>query len=131
MAYDRDMNDRIRDALKALGARGITETSLMGGLVFLQNGNMLCGMDQKHGLMVRVGKNQHEKVLKLKHARPMDFTGRPMKGFVFVEVEGYKTEAALKRWLSYGLAFTGTLPKKVSKKGANDAGKKPRGKSLA
>lgn len=116
MAYDREMNQRIREALSELEAEGITETSLMGGLMFMHNGNMLCGMDRKHGLMVRVGKDQHEKVMKLKHARPMDITGLPMKGFIFVDAEGYKTTAALKRWLTRGLAFTGTLPTKKKKK---------------
>ncbi len=116
MAYDRDMNERIRSTLKEMSVHGITETPLMGGLMFMHNGNMLSGMDKKHGLMVRVGPAQHEEVLKLKHAKPMDITGRPMKGFIFVEKDGYKTKATLRRWLERGLAFTSTLPKKVTKK---------------
>lgn len=85
---------------------------MFGGLCFMDNGNMLCGADLKHGLSVRVGPEQYEKVLKLKHARIMDITGVPMKGLVFVNIEGYRTKAALSKWVDRGLVFTKTLPKK-------------------
>jgi hypothetical protein len=114
MAQDEKLNQRIRDALD--DRPGITEQSMFGGLCFLYNGNMTCGCDTKHGLSVRVGPDQYEKTLKLKHCREMDLTGVSLKGLVFVDPEGYKTKASLARWIERGLAFTSTLPKKVKKK---------------
>ena len=110
MAHDEKLNQRIREVLK--GKRGISEKNMFGGLCFLHHGNMMCGADLKHGLSVRVGPEQHEATLKLKHARPMDITGKPMKGLVFVDPAGYKTKAGLAKWIERGLAFTKTLPKK-------------------
>lgn len=109
MAHDEKLNKRLQEVLK--GKRGITEKNMFGGLCFMHYGNMLCGADLKHGLSVRVGPEQYEKVLKLKHARIMDITGVPMKGLVFVNMEGYKTKVALSKWVDRGLAFTKTLPK--------------------
>lgn len=111
MAYDDKLNQRIRGILK--GKRGISEQRMFGGLCFMHNGNMMCGCDAKHGLSVRVGPENYDKTLKLKHARKMDLTGVPLKGLVFVDPEGYKTNSALAKWIDRGYAFTNTLPKKV------------------
>ena len=116
MAHDEELNQRIREILK--GKKGITEKNMFGGLCFLHNGNMLCGCDVKHGLSVRVGPEKYEEVLKLKYCRKMDLTGKPMKGLVFVDREGYKTKTALERWIAFGLELTGSLPKKVNHKPA-------------
>lgn len=110
MGHDKNLNERIRKSLK--GIRGITERNMFGGLCFMHNGNMLCGADEKNGLMVRVGPEQYEKTLKMKHAREMKLTGKPMKGLIFVSKEGYKNKPSLDRWLARGIAFTRTLPKK-------------------
>ncbi len=110
MAHDEKLNQRIRGVLK--GKQGISERNMFGGLCFMHHGNMICGSDQQHGLMVRVGPDQYEYALKLKHARKMDFTGRPLKGMIFVNPEGYKTKVALTKWIERGLVFTRTLPKK-------------------
>jgi hypothetical protein len=110
MAHDEKLNKRIREILK--GKRGMKEQDMFGGLCFLHHGNMMCGADLKHGLMVRVDPEQYEKVLKLKHARKMDLTGVPLKGLVFVNPNGYKTRADLAKWIERGLTFTKTLPKK-------------------
>ncbi|NRA65706.1 MAG: TfoX/Sxy family protein [Pseudobacteriovorax sp.] len=110
MAHDEKLNQRIRDILK--GKRGITEQNMFGDLCFMHYGNMMCGADLKHGLSVRVGPEKHEDILKLKHTRPMDITGKPMKGLVFIDPEGYKTKAALAKWIERGMSFTKTLPKK-------------------
>ena len=110
MAHDEKLNQRIREVLK--GKRGIKEQNMFGGLCFMHNGNMMCGADLKHGLSVRVGPEQHEKVLKLKNARKMDITGTPMKGLVFVNSDGYKTKASLTKWIDRGMSFTKTLQKK-------------------
>ena len=114
MAHDQELNERIREILK--GTRGITEQNTFGGLCFLHYGNMVCGGDVKHGLMVRVGADNYEKYLKLEYAREMKFTGRAMTGLITVDPEGYRTKAQLKRWVERGLEFTSTLPKKKKKK---------------
>jgi hypothetical protein len=113
MAYDEKLNQRIADILK--DKRGIKQQNMFGGLCFMHNGNMMCGANLKHGLMVRVGPDNYERVLKLKHARVMDITGRVMKGFIFIDTDGYKTKAALAKWIDRGLAFTSTLPRKIKK----------------
>ncbi|NOX42740.1 MAG: TfoX/Sxy family protein [Gammaproteobacteria bacterium] len=114
MAHDEKLNQRIREILNV--KKGVKEQNMFGGLCFMHNGNMLCGADQKHGLMVRVGPEQYEEVIKLKHARKMDLTGVPMKGLIFVDPDGYKTKAELTKWIERGVNFTNTLPKKVKKK---------------
>lgn len=76
---------------------------------------MLCGID-KSRLMVRVGSDQYEFALNMKYAKVMDITGKPMKGFIFVDEAGYKTDNSLKKWLTLGLNFTSTLPIKKPKK---------------
>ena len=110
MAEDIVLNERLRDILRA--DSGIEERKMFGGVCFLHRGNMLCGCDSQHGLSVRVGPDQYDAVLRLKHAKEMDFTGRPLKGLVFVEPEGYRTKAMLRRWVDRGLRYTATLPRK-------------------
>lgn len=114
MAQDETLNQRIRGVLK--GKKGITERNMFGGLCFMHNGNMVCGADSKNGLMVRVGPELYEDTLKLKHAREMKITGSPMKGFIFVNPEGYATRDSLEKWIDRGLLFTRTLPQKTKKK---------------
>ncbi len=81
----------------------------------MHRGNMLCGIDKKR-LMLRVGPEQYEAVLKMKYAKVMDITGRPLKGFIFVANAGIKTDSDLKRWLQLGLKFTKGLSAKKSTK---------------
>ena len=81
MAYDERLAQRVREELA--DRPGYAEKKMFGGLCFLLRGNMCCGVG-KDGLMVRVGPEQYESALADDHARQMDFTGRPMKGFVFV-----------------------------------------------
>ncbi len=114
MAHDEKLCGRIREVLE--GQQGITEQNMFGGVCFLHNGNMLCGCDLKHGLSVRVGPDQYEKAMKLKHAREMDLTGVPLKGLIFVDVDGYKTKRTLAQWIDRGLAFAKTLPRKTTRK---------------
>src|SRR5687767_6880584 len=102
MSYDGKLATRVR---KALAGRGdVVEKKMFGGLCFMVNGSMCCGLT-KTGFMVRVGPVQYEGALAEPHARPMDFTGRPLKGMVYVAPEGLRTEAALARWIGRGLAF--------------------------
>jgi hypothetical protein len=100
--------ERVRHQLK--GRRTISEKRMFGGVCFLLRGNMLCGTS-KGRLMVRVGEAQDRKALARRGARPMNFTGRAMKGFVWVDPEGY-AGAALGRWIALAEKYVGKLPPK-------------------
>jgi TfoX/Sxy family transcriptional regulator of competence genes len=109
MAYDEILGDRVRTVLAR--RRGVVEKRMFGGLAFMLNGNMSVGIvDEK--LMVRVGPKAFDEALKQKHAKPMDFTGRPMKGFIYVEAKGIRSDEDLKTWVDRGVAFAKSLPKK-------------------
>ena len=112
MAYDEILANRIRNALASDAA--VTEKKMFGGIAFLHRGLMFVGVSGDK-LMARVGKENYANSLGRKHVREMDFTGRPMQGYVFVEPPGTKTDAALDFWLQRCMAFVGTLPAKVSK----------------
>jgi TfoX/Sxy family transcriptional regulator of competence genes len=109
MAYDEILADRVRTALAR--RRGVVEKRMFGGMAFMLNGNMSWGI-VKDQLMVRVGPKAFEEALTQKHAKPMDFTGRPMKGMVYVDAKGIRTDEDLKTWVDRGVAFAKTLPKK-------------------
>ena len=109
MAYDEGLAERVRQALQGHGS--ISERKMFGGLAFMLNGNMCVGVE-KDNLMVRVGPDKYEEALDKSHARLMDFTGRPMKGFVYVTPEGVQTDPALKEWVAMGTEFAGSLPPK-------------------
>jgi TfoX/Sxy family transcriptional regulator of competence genes len=109
MAYDEKLAARVRKALA--GERGLSEKKMFGGIAFMLGGHMACGI-VKDELMLRVGAERHEEMLALPHARAMDFTGRPMKGMVFVSGEGLGSEAALRKWVGRGAAYARTLPPK-------------------
>lgn len=84
---------------------------MFGGLCFMVNGSMCCGLTHA-AFMVRVGPARYEEALAQPHARPMDFTGRPLKGMVYVDPAGYQTDAALSKWVTRGVDFVSTLPAK-------------------
>ena len=106
MAYDQQLAERIR---LARGVRqDVIEKKMFGGLALLQRGKMFCGI-VKDELMVRVGPERYEESLREAHVRPMDFTGRPMKGYIFVEPAGCRTEKAVRRWVERGAEFVETL----------------------
>jgi TfoX/Sxy family transcriptional regulator of competence genes len=109
VAYDEGTAQRVRECLE--GEAGIAEKKMFGGLAFLLHGNMCVGVIGD-ALMVRVGKENYREALTLPHAREMDFTGRPLTGFVHVEPEGFEDDVDLERWIARGVAFAGTLPPK-------------------
>lgn len=109
MPYDERLAERVREVLK--GGRGVSERKMFGGLAFMLRGNMSCGVLEDR-LMVRVGPESYEKALTLKHAYAMDFTGRPMRGFVYVSPEGVRTRAQLERWVERGVTFARSFPPK-------------------
>ena len=112
MACDERLVERIRVVLR--GVRGVGERRMFGGVCFTLNGNMSCGV-VKDELMVRVGPDRYEDALKRRHARLMDFTGRPMKGYVFVSAPGIKTASGLRDWVGRGIGYVRTLPRKLPK----------------
>jgi TfoX/Sxy family transcriptional regulator of competence genes len=113
MVCDERLVERIRVALK--GIRGAGERRMFGGVCFTLNGNMICGIVEDE-LMVRVGPDRYDAALKRRHVRPMDFTGRPMKGYVFVAAPGIKTASGLRAWTRMGVDYVRTLPRKSPKR---------------
>ena len=109
MAYDKDLAGRVRTALAEQPV--VDEKPMFGGLSFMVRGHMCCGV-VKDDLVVRVGADGQGEALAQPGARPMDFTGRPMKSMVFVSPGGTKTDVSLKAWVKRGLAFSKTLPDK-------------------
>ncbi len=109
MAYDEALAARVRDVLS--DHIGVVEKKMFGGLAFIWRGNMTVGITQE-GLMVRVGKENSDEALALPHTRVMDFTGRPMKGFIYVDTPGVECEADLRAWVDRGVAYAATLPEK-------------------
>lgn len=108
MAYNLKLAERIRSELSGLP---FVEKKMFGGVGFLLNGNMACGVN-KDDLIVRVDPEKHGTLLKKPHAKPFDLTGKPMKGWLLVEVDGVKTEKQLSAWVKEGVEFALTLPPK-------------------
>ena len=109
MAYEARLAERVQRLLAR--RKGITEKKMFGGLAFMLHGKMFCGV-LKNDLVVRVGPDRHEKALSRAHARPMDFTGRSLKGYVFVGLGGLKTDKMLAKWIEEGVGFVSSLPRK-------------------
>ena len=109
MPYDELLAVRIRAALGPLPE--LEEKKMFGGVGFLVNGNMACGV-HKDDLIVRVGAANYAEALSHPHTRLFDIIGKPMAGWVMVEPEGCATEADLKNWIERGLAFALSLPGK-------------------
>jgi TfoX/Sxy family transcriptional regulator of competence genes len=102
MAYNEKLAERIREELS--GVRKVEEKKMMGGLTFMVNKKMCVGI-LNDDLMARVDPEVYEEVLEKKGCREMDFTGRPMKGFVFIDQEGTKGKKDLMYWINLALAF--------------------------
>jgi TfoX/Sxy family transcriptional regulator of competence genes len=109
MAYDEGLAERIRGLLEDRGT--VSERRMFGGLAFLMRGHMTVGIVRDE-LMVRVGPEFYSQALGEPHARAMDFTGRPMKGLVFVSGEGLESDADLERWVERGVGYAASLPAK-------------------
>jgi TfoX/Sxy family transcriptional regulator of competence genes len=109
MSYDERIADRIRQVLSA--ESGVVEKRMFGGLTFMVNGNMCCGVVDRD-LMVRVGPDQYSESLTQPHTRKMDFTSKPLKGFVFVATDGFRKDEDLGAWITRALNFVKTLPAK-------------------
>ncbi len=109
MAYDEGVAQRLREALS--DEDDVVEKKMFGGIAFMHRGNMCCGVVGDE-LMLRVGADAYDAALREPHARPMDFTGRPMRGMLYVGTDGFESDEALAAWLQRATAFTKTLPPK-------------------
>lgn len=112
MAYNEKLAERIRRQLSE--RKHVTERKMFGGLAFLVRGHMCCGIVGNE-LMVRVGPEAYDAALKEKHARPMDFTGKPMRGMLYVAAPDIATSKRLGKWIERGLQFVLALPEKKKK----------------
>lgn len=113
MPYNTSLADRIRDRLieRLKMSPTMTEKAMFGGVAFMVNGNMACGVHQQ-AMIVRVGPEKHAQAMAQPHTRPFDMTGRPMAGWVMVDPEGVEDDATLHAWIEQGLAFALSLPAK-------------------
>ena len=112
MAYDKLLAERVS---LAVGTRlNVTTKSMFGGLAFLLDGKMFCGIT-RNDLMVRIGPAHYAAALSEAHVRPMDFTGRPMTGYVFVAPAGSGTVCNVEKWVERSLAFVASLDHKPAK----------------
>ncbi len=112
MAFDEDLANRVRRILRKID--GVSEKKMFGGLCFLINGNMALGISRED-LMIRVRPETYEKLLAQPNVRKMDFTGKPLKGFLYVGAKGRDTDRALRKWVSKSVDFAMSLPPKPKK----------------
>src|SRR5258708_36473763 len=102
MSFDERLAARVRQVLA--DRTDVVEKKMFGGLCFMVNGAMCCGLT-KTDFMVRVGPASYDAALREPHARPMDFTGRPLAGMVYVAPEGLRKDATLAKWVDRGVRF--------------------------
>ena len=127
MAYDEKTAERIRRILG--NRRDIVEKKMMGGLAFTIGGGMCCYLSCKGYFLLRVTPEVREQTLTTAHVKPTDFAGRRMSGFVLIEPEGFRTEAALAKWLERGIANASAMQadKPAKKQTARKLGAKKEG----
>jgi len=118
MAFNEKLADRVREII-ALTHKNVEEKRMFGGLCFMVNDKMCVGVE-KDRLMVRLDPMSYEDVIEKEGCKPMDFTGKIMKGYVFVDEEVLKTKKQLNEWLQLALAFNAIAKssKKPAKKSA-------------
>ena len=109
VTYDENLATRMRAILE--GTSGLAEMKMFGGIGFMIQGNMACGVIQED-LIVRVGSEGYEEALNEPHVRVFDMTGRPMTGWITVSPEGYGDQVDLQAWVLRGVAFAKSLPAK-------------------
>jgi TfoX/Sxy family transcriptional regulator of competence genes len=109
MAYDEELAERVRDLLAARAE--VSERKMFGGIAFMVAGNMACGVLGEE-LIVRLGDEEGEKALSEHGVRPFDFTGKPMKGIVYISPERTSDESGLAEWVEAGADYAASLPPK-------------------
>lgn len=109
MAFDEGLAERIRN--RFAGKKALTEKKMFGGLAFLLNGNMCCGVHGRE-LIVRLDPAQAGTALAEPHTRIFDLSGRTMKGWILVDPAGLADEPALAKWLRFATNYAASLPRK-------------------
>ncbi len=109
MAYDLTLAERIRKRLQRQS--GLSEKKMFGGIGFLLNGNMCCGVLGKE-MIIRLDPEEGEKALQVPDTRVFDFSGRPMKGWILVHAKGVTTDAKLNSWVDQAVKYARSLPAK-------------------
>lgn len=112
MAFDPHLAQRVRDVLS--GRAGVTERRMFGGLAFLADGRMFVGI-RSSSIMARVGIERHQDALSMPHVRVMDFTGRPMKGYVYVDPPAVAADEDLRAWVLWCADYVAWLAKENAK----------------
>lgn len=110
MAFDQGLAERLREYFS--DRSDVEEKKMFGGLCFLLSQHMCCGIVGER-LMARVGPENYEACLKRPHAQKMDFTGKPMKGMIYVAPAGISADADLAHWVNLCTAFVDSLPPKT------------------
>ncbi|MBI5074319.1 MAG: TfoX/Sxy family protein [Nitrospirae bacterium] len=113
MGYDDKLAERVRALL--IKQHECEEKKMFGGITFMLTGKMCCGI-LKNDLMVRVLPERYKELLRNPAAREMDFTGRPMKGFLFISLDGLRSDSDLKFWIDESLRFIKKTPVKATRK---------------
>jgi hypothetical protein len=109
MAFDEGLAHRIRETL--MDQPGLTEKKMFGGIAFMIQGNMACGVSGDE-IMVRVGTDGYEEAVGEAHVRPFDMTGKPMKGWILVGPGAHEADQDLAAWVQRGVNFALSLPPK-------------------
>ncbi len=113
MSYDKDLAERIR--LKLYGLPHVTEKNMMGGLTFMYNDKMCVGI-VKDELMCRIDPDIHDECVEKIGCRTMDFTKRPMRGYVFIDASGMRSEQEFEFWINLALDFNAKAKSSKRKK---------------
>ena len=103
MAYNEKLADRTREII-SLTHKNVEEKKMFGGLCFMVNDKMCVGVEQER-LMVRLDPERFDEVMKKDGCKPMDFTGKIMKGYVFVDIDVLLTKKQLEYWIALALEF--------------------------
>ena len=109
MPYNEEIEKRVQKVVSRW--KNTTAKKMFGGVCHLLNGNMVGGV-YKDFLILRLGEAESNKALKLSYSKPFDITGKPMKGWVMMSEDGFKSDAELKEWLNKARGFVKTLPPK-------------------
>ena len=111
MAYDEGLAKRVDDVLEEIDPPQLIDKKMFGGIGFMVQGNLACGVYQ-HSLIVRVGPEKYADALGLPGVKEFDITGRPMTGWVLVDMNFLEMKADLEQWIRQGIDFALTLPPK-------------------
>lgn len=109
MAYDEGLAERLGEYFA--GRLDVVEKKMFGGIAFMVKGHMCCGI-VKEAMMARVGPDQYAALLETPFVRPMDFTGKPMNGFVYVDSQGFESDKDLAAWVQRCESYVNSLPPK-------------------